>query len=588
MTEIPKTLRSFLIHFLTPYRFSIITVLCLGVFWAIETSLTPYLMKEIIDRATQAKQGADPIWKALWPFALGYLSLTGFNSVSFRLREWLLLKTIPALRKDIWSFLYNYVMAHSYHFFQKNFSGSVATKISDITRSVDEFLTNVVETFLTKILSIIIAFVSMYWVNPIFAMVLLGWCVIFLIGSRWGSRKAHKLAKAYSEDLSLMMGRTVDAIINNMNIRLFSRQTQELRNLQKYLSTNAAKDQKLQKYLIRLRIFQDITLIGFLSVMMSLLVYFFNEDRVSIGDFAFILTLSIAIINGTWLLASELMKLPEIVGRFSQALSTLSVSHEVQDIENAGKLQVKKGKIEFKKVDFCYEPSQPVFEKLTLTIHPGEKVGLVGPSGSGKSTLVSLILRYHDIQGGDVLIDDQDISKVTQSSLRQSISVIPQDVSLFHRTIFDNIKYGNPHATEHEVIQAAKKANAHEFIQKLEKGYKTIAEERGSNLSGGQRQRIAIARAILKNAPILILDEATSALDPVTEREIQSVLDKIMGRKTCIVIAHRLSTLIDMDRIIVFDGGKIIEEGTHKSLLRKKGHYSYLWGVQTGKIDLKS
>ena len=587
MNEIPKTLRSFLAHFLRPYKASVITVLCLGLFWAIETSLTPYLMKEIIDRATQTPQHSfSSVLAALWPFALAYIGVTALNSGSFRLREWLLLKSIPALRKDIWSFLYNYVMAHSYHFFQRNFSGSVAAKISDISRSVDEFLTNIAETFLTKIMSILIACVSMYLINPFFALILIVWTCVFLVGSWWGSKKANKLAKVYSENLNLMIGKTVDGIVNNMNVRLFSRQAEEMQNIQRYLSTNAVKDRNLQRYLLKIRSFQDSTLIGFLGLMLGLLIYLYSQKKVSIGDFAFILTLSIAMINGVWVLASELVKVPEILGRFSQALSTLSISHEIQDIENAEILSVKKGKIEFKDVDFRYGSGQQIFKGLNLTIEAGEKVGLVGPSGGGKSTLVNLILRYYDIQGGVISLDDQDVCKVTQSSLRHSISVIPQDVCLFHRSILDNIRYGNPKATEGQVIQAAKKANAHDFIKKLDKGYKTIAEERGSNLSGGQRQRIAIARAILKDAPILVLDEATSALDPVTEKEIQSVLDKIMGRKTCLVIAHRLSTLINMDRIIVFKDGKIVEEGTHKALLRKKGHYAYLWAVQMGKTPI--
>ncbi|HCI48982.1 MAG TPA: ABC transporter ATP-binding protein [Holosporales bacterium] len=559
----------------------------LGLFWAIETSLTPYLMKEIIDRATEVSHGSfASVLHVLWPFALAYISMTALNSASFRLREWLLLKTIPSLRKDIWSFLYDYVMAHSYHFFQRNFSGSVANKISDISRSVDEFLTNIAETFLTKIMSILIACVSMYLINPFFALILIVWSTVFLLASLWGAKKANRLAKKYSENLSLMIGKTVDGIANNMNVRLFSRQVEEMRNIQRYLSVNAVKDRNLQRYLIKLRTFQDSTLVIFLAVMLMLLIYLYSQQKVSIGDFAFILTLSISMINGVWLLASELVKLPEILGRFSQGLATLSITHEIQDIENAETIRVKKGKIEFKDVDFCYGAGQQVFKGLNLTIKAGEKVGLVGPSGSGKTTLVNLVLRYYDIQGGTILIDGQDISKVTQSSLRHSVSVIPQDVSLFHRSIMDNIRYGKPKATDKEIFQAAKKANAHDFIRRLEKGYKTIAEERGSNLSGGQRQRVAIARAILKNAPILILDEATSALDPVTEKEIQAVLDKIMGRKTCVVIAHRLSTLIDMDRILVFKDGSVVEEGTHKALLRKKGHYAYLWAIQMGKIPV--
>jgi ATP-binding cassette subfamily B protein len=584
MNEIPRTLWSFLKHFLRPYHYSVVAILFLSLVWAIETSLTPYLMKRIIDLVAQSSGTFSDITALLFPFILAYVGVAAINSLSFRFREWILLKTIPSLRKDIWSFLYNYSMSHSYHFFQRNFSGSIANKISDVSRSVDDFLTNVAELFITKGIAILIAMVSMYLVNPFFALVLLVWCVTFLIASALGSKKANKLAKVYSENLSLMIGRTVDGITNNMNVRLFSRQLQETRNIQRHLSLNVKKDQALQKYLIKIRAFQDATLVVFLAFMLILLVYFYTQGKVSIGDFAFILTLSISVINGVWLLAAELVKLPEILGRFSQGISTLFVTHEVQDIENAEVMSVKKGEIRLKDVDFRYRKDQEIFKGLNLTIKSGEKIGLVGPSGSGKTSLINLILRYYDIQEGTITIEGQDVSKATQHSLRDCISVIPQDVCLFHRSIMENIRYGRPTATDQEIFAAAKKANAHQFILGLEKGYKTIAEERGSNLSGGQRQRIAIARAILKAAPILILDEATSALDPVTEKEIQVVLDKLMNKKTCLVIAHRLSTLVDMDRILVFKNGKIVEDGAHKSLLRKKGHYAYLWAVQAGKV----
>lgn len=588
MEQVPKTLWSFLGRFLKPYRFLVMGIVSLGVIWAVEISLTPYLMKCIIDKASAHSGDFLSLLYALLPFALGYIGVTAVNSISFRIREWILLKLMPALRKDIWSFLYNYAMSHSYHYFQKNFSGSIANKISDVSRSVDEFLTNVAELFITKAISILIAIISMYIVNPFFALVLIVWSIVFLIASILGSKKANRLAKIYSENLSTMIGHTVDGIVNNMNVRLFSRRTEETRHILRKLTTNAVKDQNLQRFLIKLRAFQDFTLFVFLSFMLGLLIYFYSEKKVTIGDFAFILTLSVSMINNVWLVAAELVKLPEILGRFAQGLSTIFMSHEIQDVGNADSIVVKKGKIEFKNVHFGYKKDDKVFKGLDVTFEPGEKVGLVGQSGSGKTTLINLILRYYDITEGSIKVDDQDIGQVTQSSLRQSISVIPQDVCLFHRTIMENIRYGHLDATDEEVIRAAKKAKAHDFIRKLPKAYKTVSEERGSNLSGGQRQRVAIARAILKNAPILILDEATSALDPVTEKEIQSVLDTLMVNKTCLVVAHRLSTLVNMDRILVFKDGKVIEEGSHKALLRKKGYYASLWMLQSGKAPTET
>ncbi len=254
---------------------------------------------------------------------------------------------------------------------------------------------------------------------------------------------------------------------------------------------------------------------------------------------------------------------------------------QIANQDNAPDLDIKEGTIDFKNVQFSYEENKPLFQNKTVKIRSGEKVGLVGYSGSGKSTFVHLILRLFDVNEGRILIDGQDIKDVSQESLRKSIGFIPQDPSLFHRSLLENIRYGS-HATEDEVIEAAKKAFAHEFILTLPKGYASLVGERGVKLSGGQRQRIAIARAFLKNAPILILDEATSQLDSVTEDSIQDSLQALMQEKTTIIIAHRLSTLLQMDRILVFDKGQIVQDGTHNQLLKQPGQYQILWNAQVG------
>jgi ATP-binding cassette subfamily B protein len=263
-------------------------------------------------------------------------------------------------------------------------------------------------------------------------------------------------------------------------------------------------------------------------------------------------------------------------------LSTLIVPQDIQDKTDARDLSIYKGQISFDHVEFQYKDTAPLFQKKSITIEAGQKVGLVGYSGSGKSTFVNLILRLFDVTDGSIKIDDHDIRDLTQDSLRRNIAMIPQDPTLFHRSLMDNIRYGRIEATDEEVIEAAKKAHAHEFISKLPQGYDSPVGERGVKLSGGQRQRIAIARAILKNAPILILDEATSQLDSVTESDIQDSLWDLMQNKTTIVVAHRLSTLLHMDRIMVFDQGKIVEDGTHKELLAMHGLYKNLWDAQVG------
>jgi ATP-binding cassette subfamily B protein len=282
-----------------------------------------------------------------------------------------------------------------------------------------------------------------------------------------------------------------------------------------------------------------------------------------------------------WFLSFQMTMFAREIGTIENALSLIKRNHDVIDKQNATLLSVSKGTIEFQNVCFAYLDNLNVFKHLSITIPVGQKVGLVGFSGSGKSTFVNLILRFYDIQSGVIKIDDQNIAAVTQDSLRSQIAMIPQDPALFHRTLLENIRYGRLNASDDETIAASKLAHCHEFIEQLDEGYASLVGERGIKLSGGQRQRIAIARAILKNAPILILDEATSSLDSVTEKLIQDSLHTLMKSKTTIVVAHRLSTLADMDRILVFDKGQIIEDGTIESLLKANGHFAMLWNMQT-------
>ncbi len=302
----------------------------------------------------------------------------------------------------------------------------------------------------------------------------------------------------------------------------------------------------------------------------------------SVGDFALVLGLSIEVGYMSWWTMEQIDELNKAIGKCTQSLHKLFTPLEIQDKKDAQDLQITSGQISFNNVTFHYKSTTPLFFNKTITIAAGQKVGLVGYSGSGKSTFVNLILRVYDVTDGQILIDGQNIGAVKIDSLHKNIAMIPQEPLLFHRSLLENIRYGKISATDEEVIHAAKKAHAHEFIEKLSQGYNTLVGERGIKLSGGQRQRIAIARAILKNAPIFILDEATSQLDSLTEHDIQASLWELMQNKTTIVVAHRLSTLLNMDRIIVFAQGKIAEDGTHNELLLRGGLYKTLWDAQVG------
>ncbi|WP_287812560.1 ATP-binding cassette domain-containing protein, partial [Pseudomonas sp.] len=314
--------------------------------------------------------------------------------------------------------------------------------------------------------------------------------------------------------------------------------------------------------------------------MVLLALYLWQAQRVDVAGFVMATSLSLLIVNDVANLARRLLDFFEAAGNISNGVRTLTRPHEVTDRAQAQPLEVKRGQIEFRQVTFGYGVGQPIFQGFDLTIPAGQRVGLVGSSGSGKSTLLSLLLRLYDVQGGTVLIDGQDVRQVTQHSLHAQIGLIPQEPGLFHRTIRENIHYGRLDASHEELHAAIHRAGAEGFIGQMEHGYDSLVGERGVKLSGGQRQRIAIARVILKGAPILVMDEATSSLDSITERFIQDKLDEIMDDKTVLVVAHRLSTVAHLDRILVMDQGRLVEDGSHDELLRRRGHYFRLWSRQ--------
>jgi len=386
---------------------------------------------------------------------------------------------------------------------------------------------------------------------------------------------------------SLMTGRIVDSYTNIVTLKLFSHNNRESAYIRDGMSEFLNTVHPQMRLVTKLNICLWTLNMSLVFSTAALGIYLWLNGSITPGAIAIVMSLAIRLTSMSHWILWEISSLFENIGTVQDGINTLSVPSKVNDAPNAKALNVSRGDIKFDSVNFSYNTNETVFENMDFQIPAGEKVGIVGRSGAGKSSLVSLLLRFYDIQSGEITIDGHNIEGVRQESLRSNIAMVTQDTSLLHRSVRENIMFGRPEATEEEMIAAAKKAQAHDFIVSLRdnvgrRGYDAHVGERGVTLSGGQRQRIAIARVLLKDAPILVLDEATSALDSEVEASIQLSLYQLMEGKTVIAIAHRLSTIAAMDRLIVLDEGKIIEQGTHQELLNKNGIYTKLWGHQSG------
>ncbi len=553
-----------------------------AIIWAAYISISPYAMKLIIDKVAEAGENTALLFETVkWP-AILYVGSGIVLNIAFRFYDWVVMNTFPPMRSDITQEMFDYVEQHSYNYYQQNFSGSLANKINDMARASIQVLSNLIDNFFARGLSVVVGTFTMYFVHPYFALVVVVWGLFFISGAIVLSKRSQQYSSAYSEVRSSVVGKIVDSLSNILNVKIFAREGYESRYLSNHLRDAVDKDRQLHWYLLKVKAFYALSISILITVMTWLLIYIRAKNLITIGDFALIMTLTMWLLDEFFFIANQLSVFSEEVGVCQQSLSIISPAHELLDHPEAKPLIVTRGEITFDRVHFKYKKGQNIFSDKSITILPGQKVGLVGFSGSGKSTFINLILRFFDVNAGEIRIDGQDIKTVTQASLRSQIAMIPQDPVLFHRTLMENIRYGKLDATDDEVIAASKKAHCHSFATKLHGGYQSQVGERGVKLSGGQRQRIAIARAVLKDAPILILDEATSALDSVTEKLIQDSLAILMKGRTTLVVAHRLSTLFNMDRILVFCEGRIIEDGTHQELVSRNGHYAKLWKMQAG------
>lgn len=576
-----NTITSFLWQVIKPYKWWYLLMIqapIIGSFYKVANS---YAIKLVVDAFTSS--AAPQYSDLIYPISV-YIGAILVMESGWRLSHFAWMKSQPFVRIDITAKAYDYIQNYSYQFFQNIHSGSIMSKIRGIVIGYNNLWFGVHHRIASPALETLVIVIALGFINLQLFFFMVIWCLIFFPIMLKMSFNVSKLAKATTDSQHKAMGLIADNITNIFSLFSFASRNRELKKINDFLERDTAKkDYAWIGYELK----TAFVGIFFYSIMLVSLFFFLIHLRrinvITIGDFVFIMTVTFFIVDNIWKLTSEVGDFVGKIGDFKSSFSILQTPQELVDEANAKDLKVTNGEIIFKDLSFRYKDGEQIFDSLNLHIKSGEKIGLVGYSGTGKSTLVSLLLKNFRANNGDILIDNQSIYDVNSDSLRSQIALIPQDTMLFHRSIGENIGYAKENASIKEIEEAAKKAHIHEFITQLKDGYKTLVGERGIKLSGGQRQRIAIARAILKNAPIIILDEATSSLDSKTEQEIQKSINQMLevNNATVIAIAHRLSTIKHMDRIIVMDGGKIIEDGNFEELLAKENSkFKTLWDQQ--------
>lgn len=488
-----------------------------------------------------------------------------------------------AAQRDLVRRIFTHLSNQSMSFHNNRFGGSIVSQTQKLFGSYERFTDTIVFQLIPVITSVVSATVILLFVFWQYAIALLILSLVFVAIVVWGTKRMLKFNTAEAQASTATTGRLADVVTNILAVKSYAQEEAELKGYTDLVTTWRNRSLDTMKSFLGVSTGYSgmIAVLNSAALIMALLAV--QQHRISAGAVYLCVSYTLTVARQLWEMNNIGRNFNRVMGDAYDMVEILNLEPEIQDPANPEPVRIHRGGITFENVIFAHdEQDAPLFDRMNIKIKPGEKVGLVGHSGSGKTTLTKLLLRFSDIQSGTISIDGQDISKLRQSDLRSHIAYVPQEPLLFHRSIEDNIRYGEPDASKQTVKAIAKMANAHEFIAKLPHKYETLVGERGVKLSGGQRQRIAIARAMIKNAPILLLDEATSALDSESEGLIQDALWKLMEGRTAIVIAHRLSTIQQMDRIIVMDNGKIIEEGSHKDLLYKNGAYAKLWAKQSG------
>jgi len=564
---------AFLFHYTRRHPIGHLTVLT-SVLLAVACSVsTQYGMKHLIDIISMGQDaGGALVWGA---FGL-LCGLVAADNLLWRVGGYAAHRTFVAVTGDIRRDLFAYLASHSPSYFSERLPGGLASRISTAANAAFTLENTGVWNVLPPIIAVALAIVFIGSVNMGLAGILLVLAVILGLVVFYLARRGTPRHNAHATQAAGVDGELVDVISNFGVVRAFGASFREQHRFAAILDTEMATRRHSLYYLEHLRLIHAILTALLTAGVVGAGIVLWQRGQASVGDIVLLTSLAFTILHGTRDLAVALVDLTQYVARLREAINFLLIPHELPDRPDAEALPPGPGEVAFHGVTFAYPGRKPVLNNFELVIAPGQRVGLVGYSGAGKSTVLALLQRSYDVSAGAVRIDGHDIRAITQASLREIMAIVPQDISLFHRTVLDNLRYARPDATEAEVMKAAEMASCRDFIEALPDGFGTMVGDRGVKLSGGQRQRLAIARALLKDAPILLLDEATSALDSESEQAIQAALDLLMRGRTVIAIAHRLSTLQSFDRIIVMDHGRIVDDGSPTALANRAGPYQDL------------
>ncbi|HEY1609247.1 MAG TPA: ABC transporter ATP-binding protein [Paraburkholderia sp.] len=570
---------AFLFSYIRRHPVAHAIVLC-SVFAAVGCALaSQYAIKHLIDVLGGGRHHPGPLWTA---FAI-LVGLIAADNMLWRVGGWVASHTFVTVTGDLRRDLFQYLSGHSPSYYAEKQPGTLASRITATSNAVYTAENTTAWNVLPPCIAVMGAIVMIIAVNPLMAAALLLSSailsvILYKLAGKGSARHHFFATKAAAVD-----GELVDVISNMSLVRAFGMTFREQKRFGLTVKHEMDARQASLLYLEKLRLLHAVITALLSAGLLGWALWLWTLGKATSGDIVLVSSLGFTILHGTRDLAVALVDVTQHVARLSEAVQTLLEPHGMPDREDAAELVPQGGRVVFDSVTFAYPHRKPILDRFDLHIEPGQRVGLIGKSGAGKTTVLALLQRFYEVQGGAIRVDGQDISSITQDSLRHTIALVPQDISLFHRTIYDNIAYGRPEASREEVLAAAREARCSDFIEAMPEDYDTIVGDRGVKLSGGQRQRVAIARAILKNAPILLLDEATSALDSASEEAIQQALDRLMVGRTVVAIAHRLSTLQNFDRIIVMNAGKVIDDGSPEELRNRPGLYRDLLAKQYGK-----